>query len=1181
MRESEGLSETTEYLRYERGFLSELRFTGSEGITKSTFFEYAPDGKLLKTTSWDGNIAGTDYGFGVHRLPVKAWRELCDASGAVLSARQDVWMAGDGAGDAGYDEMGRPTSARNAAGWKSYFTYDGFGRSSQTWSQTHAAGGGHDELYNVTRRQYDPRGFIHKVDSGRAEGASPANVQSLEWEVNETVTPNLLGNVLLHAVYLSGDPQPSRLSTSIVDGFGRVKEQQTYFGDRADGIHNASYTSQRLEYNAIGQVIEMGKYDALGTQLAKTTLDYRDAVREYEVLIEEGGRSWKAITYKDTLGRPIQTTAWNVGETDSKTVTKEYDGFGRIVASVDPMGLRKEWDYDQYGRVTVDRLVPMATGGGPNTPKETIYTWDANTGVLDSVRDAEGKVTSFTYHDDQFRLIEQTTYADGRFEKVNQYDNLDRPTQVEDSRGVIHELTYDYQRLVRDDANPGSGNAAVGPHALEWIFDVVSNDLVETRTLDDQGDVLWRTQYQFNDLGELLRETQGSTGLEHTWNWTHGYAGELHTVDYPKGLGIANGTLSYDAFGRLGSVDYQDASQTTLAHYIVGYDGARFVSRDETVSQTRLEVDFDVWGRMDEIEWGTKSSGFTALEGSYQAYDPVGRVIAKQRLTQATGEVFEHDSYGRLKAWYQGVSNALQHVPGNPPATWTEVERYILDKVYAREKVEVEVNGGSTTTTNYSTDDAHFYTTVGGKTRTKDCGHLATDGTYAYAYDAWGRLITIRDQQTNTLLKTHTYDVAGRRVRTVHHTPSPDVVERLVYWGDRLAATYDEASQEAKTYGYVGGADGEAFVQITGSASYDGTYHLVRNFQGSVIALADAGGTLLESYTYTAFGKPTITDASTSEVLAESDYGFNRFFLGRPYDAEVGLYDLRARWYDSETGSFLSPDPLGAVDSWNLYQYGYGTPNTWVDPFGLTSGAPFVNVTQVTVNGEDRYFTRDSNGKWHEWKKDDACTEDNCSDEECPRSEDDPEKALNWHPGDSEEVTDTETIQILEDHLTALETVKGWGEKLVQIAEIVGLIPGIGDALGAVIGGVGIAVQLGTGAITSEEALLIGVGLGVSLLTMPMMSGAAKGVSRAVDPNKLNHIFGKAVHNLDDVVSAAGSREAAFGAMERGAQSALDAGKLTTDSRGLFETVVNIGGVDVSVRGAVVDGVARIGSAWR
>ncbi len=88
---------------------------------------------------------------------------------------------------------------------------------------------------------------------------------------------------------------------------------------------------------------------------------------------------------------------------------------------------------------------------------------------------------------------------------------------------------------------------------------------------------------------------------------------------------------------------------------------------------------------------------------------------------------------------------------------------------------------------------------------------------------------------------------------------------------------------------------------------------------------------------------------------------------------------------------------------------------------------------------------------------------------------------------------------------------------------------------------------------------------------------AARGGAKAVDASKLHHIFDKAGRNLDDVVRATGSREAAFGAMERGAQAAVDAGKLT----GKFETVVNIGGTNVTVRGMVVDGVANTGTAFR
>jgi len=191
---------------------------------------------------------------------------------------------------------------------------------------------------------------------------------------------------------------------------------------------------------------------------------------------------------------------------------------------------------------------------------------------------------------------------------------------------------------------------------------------------------------------------------------------------------------------------------------------------------------------------------------------------------------------------------------------------------------------------------------------------------------------------SGTVVRRHHYDAEGRRVRTEETDPGTGAttVKRLVYWGARLAATFVEGATrtEVRTYGYAGGADGEAFVEVTASGPADGSYELARDFQGSILALIDrTSGQVVERYRYTPFGEVTIEDEQ-GNALSESAFGNDRFFLGRPYDALTGHYDLRARWYDPTTGSFLAPDPLGPVDSWNLYQYGFGTPATWMDPWG-------------------------------------------------------------------------------------------------------------------------------------------------------------------------------------------------------------------------------------------------------
>ncbi|WP_262710361.1 RHS repeat-associated core domain-containing protein [Apibacter muscae] len=57
--------------------------------------------------------------------------------------------------------------------------------------------------------------------------------------------------------------------------------------------------------------------------------------------------------------------------------------------------------------------------------------------------------------------------------------------------------------------------------------------------------------------------------------------------------------------------------------------------------------------------------------------------------------------------------------------------------------------------------------------------------------------------------------------------------------------------------------------------------------------------------------------------------------LGQYEDIETGLYYNRFRYYNPETGMYISQDPIGIEgNNPNLYAYTHDS-NTMVDPFGL------------------------------------------------------------------------------------------------------------------------------------------------------------------------------------------------------------------------------------------------------
>jgi len=105
----------------------------------------------------------------------------------------------------------------------------------------------------------------------------------------------------------------------------------------------------------------------------------------------------------------------------------------------------------------------------------------------------------------------------------------------------------------------------------------------------------------------------------------------------------------------------------------------------------------------------------------------------------------------------------------------------------------------------------------------------------------------------------------------------------------------------------------------------DGTTRYYRwNNVGSIVAMTDEIGDVTHSYSYDPYGN----------VLASDEEDFNPYrFVGRwgVMDEDNGLYFMRARYYDPETGRFISEDPVWNV---NLYAYAGSNPLLNIDPEG-------------------------------------------------------------------------------------------------------------------------------------------------------------------------------------------------------------------------------------------------------
>ena len=117
-------------------------------------------------------------------------------------------------------------------------------------------------------------------------------------------------------------------------------------------------------------------------------------------------------------------------------------------------------------------------------------------------------------------------------------------------------------------------------------------------------------------------------------------------------------------------------------------------------------------------------------------------------------------------------------------------------------------------------------------------------------------------------------------------------------------------------------------------SSSTGTSSFCCNQQYSITAVTTSTGTIAERYAYSAYGQPTILDASVS-VLSSSAINNRYTYTGREWDATLGLHHFRARWMSGLIGRFLTRDPIGFEGSkWNLNEFCRGSPAMSIDPTG-------------------------------------------------------------------------------------------------------------------------------------------------------------------------------------------------------------------------------------------------------
>lgn len=782
-----------------------------------------------------------------------------------------------------YDSSGNLIRQTDPLSHVTAYTYDNNGNKTRQ-TTTRTVNGTTQTL--VTSYQYD--------NSNRLTQTTYPDSSTTQVQYNSIGKQSVTIDQLGHQTSYQYDLMGRLLQTSYPDG---TSESSTYDpnGNRVTSVDRAQRTTTYV-YDALSRLTKTVYPDSTATS---TTYDL---IGEVTAVTDALGN---ATQYKyDSAGRRTQAI-----DALGHSTTFQYDGVGNQIASTDANGNATQYQYDNLNRrikttypdSTTDSIAYDPLGRTISKTDQanlsTQYQYD-DLGRLIQVTDATGQLTKYSY-DEVGNRISQTD-ANGHTTSLA-YDELGRRTQRTLPAGQSETTTYDAAGNQKTHAD-FNGKTTIYTYDVDnrltsktpdpsFNAPAVSFTYTATSQRLSMVDISGTTQYQY-DLRDRL--TQKATP-EGTLAYTYDLGGNLKSIQSSNPTGT-NVNYHYDADNRLSLVkDNRLAAGTTSYSYdsvgnLQGYVYPNIVQTSYIYNSSNRLTNLSI------------ANGSATTIASY-AYllGPAGN---RTHVTELSGRqvTYGYDNLYRLTS---------ETITGDPNGKNGAIG-YQYDPVGNRLNRTSTVGPVPPATYSYDADDRLTADTYDAN------GSTTASGGNSYTYDFENHLTNLNSGQA-----TYIYDGDGNRVAK---TASGVITQYLV--DDRNLTGYAQVLEEIsggtvqRVYTYGLNRISQSQASGTSFYRYDG--------HGSVRLLTDTTGTVTDQFDYDAFGNIIIQTGTTPNVY---------LYSGEQNDPNLGFYYLRARYFSTSRGRFLTqdsvrPNPQEPM-SINRFMFAFDRPTDLADPSGL------------------------------------------------------------------------------------------------------------------------------------------------------------------------------------------------------------------------------------------------------